>query len=81
MKEPCSKTPTPIIDKILEEIKWSGIEDCKKYQDLLESDDDEIFRLAIELLKADKIDLKQIVLCEHRFKNRKFFSFPMDYWF
>ena len=79
MEEPCSKTPTPIIDKILEEIKWSEIEDCKKYQDLLESNDDEIFRLAIELLKADKIDLKQIVLCEYRFKNRKFFSFPVGF--
>lgn len=80
MEEPCLKTPTPIMDKILEEIKWNGIEDCKKYQDLLESDDDEIFRLAIELLKADKIDLKQIVLCEYRFKS-KFFSFPVDCWF
>lgn len=79
--EPCSKIRTPIMNKILEDLKWREIEDCKKYKDLLESDDDEIFRLAIELLKADKIDLKQIALCEHRFKNRKSFSFPVDYWF
>lgn len=39
----------------------------KKYKNLLKSPDKETVKLAIELLKIDGVDLKQIRICQERF--------------
>ena len=52
---------------ILEMFRWYDILDCKKYKELLESDDKEVVRLAIELLIIDGVDEHQIRLCRKRF--------------
>lgn len=55
------------INELLECLRWSDIPDCKKYKDLLESEDREVVKLAIELLKIDNIDEYQIKICRSRF--------------
>lgn len=54
-------------NELLEHLRWIDIPDCKKYKDLLESDDKEVITLAIELLIADKVDKDQIKICRSRF--------------
>lgn len=53
--------------ELLEHLRWIDIPDCKKYKDLLESDDKEIIKLAIELLTIDGIEKCQIDRCKERF--------------
>ena len=55
------------INELLECLRWSDIPDCKKYKELLESDDKEVIRLAIELLNIDNVDERQIKICRSRF--------------
>mgnify|MGYP003301379883 FL=1 len=55
------------INELLECLRWSDIPDCKKYKELLESDDKEVIRLAIELLNIDNVDERQIKICRLRF--------------
>lgn len=55
------------INELLECLRWSDIPDCKKYKELLESDDKEVIRLAIELLNIDNVDEHQIKICRSRF--------------
>lgn len=52
---------------ILEYLRWCDIPDCKKYKELLESEDREVVKLAIELLKIDNVDECQIKICRSRF--------------
>lgn len=52
---------------ILEMFRWYDIPDCKKYKELLESDDKEVIRLAIELLTIDRIEKCQIDRCKEKF--------------
>lgn len=52
---------------ILEMIHWYDIPDCKKYKDLLESDDKEVIKLAIELLTIDGVEKCQIDRCKEKF--------------
>lgn len=52
---------------ILEYLRWRDIPDCKKYKELLESEDREVVKLAIELLKIDNVDECQIKICRSRF--------------
>ena len=52
---------------MLDILYWYAIPDCKKYKDLLRSPDKETVKLAIELLKADNIDPKQIRICQEKF--------------
>ena len=52
---------------ILEHFRWIDIPDCKKYKELLESDDKEVIRLAIELLTIDGIEKCQIDRCKEKF--------------
>lgn len=52
---------------ILEYLRWIDIPDCKKYKELLESEDKEVVKLAIELLKIDNVDKHQIKICRSRF--------------
>lgn len=52
---------------ILEYLRWRDISDCKKYKELLESEDREVVKLAIELLKIDNVDECQIKICRSRF--------------
>lgn len=53
--------------ELLEFLHWYDIPDCKKYQNLLKSPDKETVKLAIELLKIDGVDLKQIRICQEKF--------------
>lgn len=46
---------------------WYNIPDCKKYKNLLKSPDKETVKLAIELLKIDGVDSKQIRNCQEKF--------------
>ena len=55
------------INELLECLRWSDIPDCKKYKELLESDDKEVIRLAIELLTVDGVEKRQIDRCRGRF--------------
>lgn len=55
------------INELLECLRWSDIPDCKKYKDLLESEDREVTKLAIELLTIDNVDKRQIKICRSRF--------------
>lgn len=55
------------INEWIEYLRWSDIPDCKKYKELLESDDKEVIRLAIELLNIDNVDERQIKICRMRF--------------
>ena len=55
------------INELLEGLRWSDIPDCKKYKELLESDDKEVVRLGIELLNIDNVDERQIKICRSRF--------------
>lgn len=52
---------------ILEMFRWYDIPDCKKYKELLESKDEEVVRLAIELLIIDRVERCQIDRCKERF--------------
>lgn len=52
---------------ILKMIHWYDIPDCKKYKDLLESDDKEVIKLAIELLTIDGVEKCQINRCKEKF--------------
>ena len=52
---------------ILEMFRWYDIPDCKKYKELLESEDREVVKLAIELLNIDNVDERQIKICRSRF--------------
>ena len=54
-------------NELLEHFRWIDISDCKKYKDLLESDDKEVIRLAIELLTIDGIEKCQIDRCKEKF--------------
>lgn len=55
------------INELLECFRWSDIPDCKKYKELLESEDREVVKLAIELLNIDNVDKHQIKICRSRF--------------
>ena len=55
------------INELSEHLRWIDIPDCKKYKELLESDDKEVIRLAIELLIIDRIEKCQIDRCRGRF--------------
>ena len=55
---------------ILEMFRWYDIPDCKKYKELLESKDEEVVRLAIELMTIDEVDKTQIIRCRQRFLNK-----------
>lgn len=55
------------INELLEYFRWNDIPDCKKYKDLLESEDREVVKLAIELLNIDNVDERQIKICRTRF--------------
>ena len=52
---------------ILEMFRWYDIPDCKKYKELLESEDREVVKLAIELLTIDKVEKCQIDRCREVF--------------
>lgn len=52
---------------ILEMFRWYDIPDCKKYKELLESKDEEVVRLAIELLIIDRVERCQIDRCKEIF--------------
>lgn len=52
---------------ILEMFRWYDIPDCKKYKELLESKDEEVVRLAIELLIIDGVERCQIDRCKEIF--------------
>lgn len=52
---------------ILEMFRWYDIPDCKKYKELLESKDEEVVRLAIELLIIDRVERCQIDRCKEKF--------------
>ena len=54
-------------NELLEHLRWIDIPDCKKYKDLLESDDKEVIRLAIELLNIDRVEKCQIDRCKEKF--------------
>lgn len=54
-------------NEILEYLRWRDIPDCKKYKEFLESEDREVVKLAIELLKIDNVDGCQIKICRSRF--------------
>ena len=43
------------------------MKDCYRYKDLLESDDEEVIKLAIELLTIDVIEKCQINRCREVF--------------
>lgn len=58
------------INELLEHLRWGDIPDCKKYKELLESEDKEVILLAIELLIADKVDKYQIKICRSRFLHK-----------
>lgn len=55
------------VNDLLECLRWSDIPDCKKYKDLLESEDREVIRLAIELLTINGIEKCQIDRCKEKF--------------
>lgn len=55
------------INELSEHLRWIDIPDCKKYKDLLESEDREVVKLAIELLNIDNVDECQIRICRRRF--------------
>lgn len=55
------------INELSEHLRWIDIPDCKKYKELLESDDKEVIRLAIELLIIDRIEKCQIDRCKEKF--------------
>lgn len=55
------------LNELIECLRWSDLPDCKKYKDLLESEDREIVKLAIELLTIDNVDKRQIKICRSRF--------------
>ena len=55
-----------INNEIIEHLRWIDIPDCKKYKELLESDDKEVIRLAIELLTIDGIEKCQIDRCKEK---------------
>ena len=54
-------------DELLEHFRWYDIPDCKKYKELLTSKDNEVVKLAIELLTSDGIDKYQIDRCKEKF--------------
>lgn len=62
------------INELLEYLRWSDIPDCKKYKELLESEDKKVITLAIELLIADKVDKYQIKICRSRFLHEIWIS-------
>jgi hypothetical protein len=55
------------LNELIECLRWSDLPDCKKYKDLLESEDREVVKLAIELLTIDNVDKRQIKICRSRF--------------
>lgn len=55
------------INELSEHLRWIDIPDCKKYKELLESNDKEVIRLAIELLTIDRIEKCQIDRCKEKF--------------
>lgn len=55
------------LKELIECFRWSDLPDCKKYKDLLESEDREVVKLAIELLNIDNVDECQIRICRRRF--------------
>lgn len=61
-------------DELLERFRWIDIPDCKKYKDLLESEDREVVKFAIELLKIDNVDEYQIKICRSRFLQEIWFG-------
>ena len=62
------------INELLECLRWSDIPDCKKYKELLESEDREVVKLAIELLNIDNVDKHQIKICKSRFLQEVWFG-------
>jgi hypothetical protein len=54
-------------NELLEHLRWIDIPDCKKYKDLLESEDREVVKFAIELLTVDGVEKRQIDRCRERF--------------
>ena len=61
-------------NELLECLRWSEIPDCKKYKELLESEDREVVKLAIELLNIDNVDKHQIKICRSRFLQEVWFG-------
>lgn len=62
------------LNELIECLRWSDLPDCKKYKDLLESEDREVVKLAIELLTIDNVDKRQIKICRSRFLHEIWFS-------
>ena len=61
-------------NELLEYFRWIDIPDCKKYKELLESEDREVVKLAIELLNIDNVDERQIKICRSRFLQEVWFG-------
>ena len=68
------------VSELLEQLRWIGIPDCEKYKELLESEDKEVIRLAIELMTIDEVDNTQIIRCRQRFLGEFGWGYDLNEW-
>lgn len=68
------------VSELLEQLRWIDIPDCEKYKELLESEDKEVIRLAIELMIIDGIDNTQIIRCRQRFLSEFGWGNDLNEW-
>ena len=54
-------------EELIKELLWHDMKDCYRYKELLESEDVEVIKLAVELLTIDVIEKCQINRCREVF--------------